>query len=282
MATNDRNSPALTTWKEIAEYLGISQRTAQNWAKEKGLPVKHLPGPRGRVLADPLELENWKKTAVLIHENGRTAWYASVRFLRSYALVLTALALIALAISARSYLAAGKPGPPAGYHFDYKTFVATDSAGNIVWKAPLPEPVYAPHYVPEPTARPPVWFGDLNGDGRTETLLLYDPINRHEAGCTLICFSDKGRELWHFATNGTVSDLERTFSPPFLIANFMVADPDKDGRNEILVTSHHFSDYPNQFVILDHDGNVTGEYWHSGFLGLIDTMDLDSRNRAAG
>ena len=50
----------LTSWKEIATHLGVSVRTAQMWEAQRGLPVRRLPGPRGRVLATTTELDLWK------------------------------------------------------------------------------------------------------------------------------------------------------------------------------------------------------------------------------
>jgi hypothetical protein len=44
-------------------------------------------------------------------------------------------------------------------------------------------------------------------------------------------------------------------------------------RPRILVTSHHVSDYPNQFAMLDTSGKVLGEYWHSGHLEYIELID---------
>ncbi len=45
----------LQGWKTIAEYLGVSQATAEHWAKT-GMPVKR----QGRyTVADPNELRQW-------------------------------------------------------------------------------------------------------------------------------------------------------------------------------------------------------------------------------
>ena len=49
----------LTSWKEIAAYLGKGVRTVQRWETEMGLPVRR-PGPeRHIVIAFPAELEEW-------------------------------------------------------------------------------------------------------------------------------------------------------------------------------------------------------------------------------
>jgi hypothetical protein len=49
----------LKTWKEIAEHLGVSVRTAQLWEKERGLPVRRIEGVKGQVRASPEDLESW-------------------------------------------------------------------------------------------------------------------------------------------------------------------------------------------------------------------------------
>lgn len=53
----------LTTWKAIAEVLETTPRTAQRWAKERGLPVHRLPGGGGRVRASASALEAWLRAA---------------------------------------------------------------------------------------------------------------------------------------------------------------------------------------------------------------------------
>jgi len=50
---------SLRTWKEIAEYLGVSVRTAQLWEKERGLPVRRMEGVRPQVRALTQDLELW-------------------------------------------------------------------------------------------------------------------------------------------------------------------------------------------------------------------------------
>ena len=52
--------PELHSWKEIAAYLDVSVRTAQMWEAQRGLPVRRMPGPRGRVLSTTEELDLWK------------------------------------------------------------------------------------------------------------------------------------------------------------------------------------------------------------------------------
>ena len=52
----------LQGWKQIADYLGVSDRTAQTWARRHRLPIHHLPGTKGRVFARYWELDRWKNS----------------------------------------------------------------------------------------------------------------------------------------------------------------------------------------------------------------------------
>ncbi len=55
-------SAALTSWKEIAAYLGKSVRTVQRWEAELALPVRRPnQGDRNIVAAVPKELDEWLK-----------------------------------------------------------------------------------------------------------------------------------------------------------------------------------------------------------------------------
>src|SRR5436305_2747063 len=67
--TNTQNPPAkgnnpmpnvLSSWKEIASYVGRSIRTVQRWERELGLPVHRPTGKSdGVVIALPSELDAW-------------------------------------------------------------------------------------------------------------------------------------------------------------------------------------------------------------------------------
>jgi hypothetical protein len=59
-----RNPPGdktrLTSWKEVAAFLGTTPRTAMRWESERGLPIRRLPGEsRSRIHADVAELRAW-------------------------------------------------------------------------------------------------------------------------------------------------------------------------------------------------------------------------------
>ena len=60
--------PALTSWKEIAQYLGKGVRTVQRWEQEFGLPVRRARGGDKRaILAIPEELDAWIRSQRVDH-----------------------------------------------------------------------------------------------------------------------------------------------------------------------------------------------------------------------
>ena len=56
------DSTVLSSWKDIAKYLGKGVRTVQRWERDSGLPVRRPPPPSHReVLAFTEELDTWTR-----------------------------------------------------------------------------------------------------------------------------------------------------------------------------------------------------------------------------
>jgi hypothetical protein len=54
----------LTSWKEIAAYMGKGVRTVQRWEAEMELPVRRPAADRHIVLAFPAELDTWARRKI--------------------------------------------------------------------------------------------------------------------------------------------------------------------------------------------------------------------------
>jgi predicted DNA-binding transcriptional regulator AlpA len=56
----------LTSWKEVAQYMGCGVRTVQRYEREFGLPIRRPTGKaRGSVMATRAEIDAWVKAAPL-------------------------------------------------------------------------------------------------------------------------------------------------------------------------------------------------------------------------
>ena len=52
--------PVLTSWKDIAHYMGKGVRTVQRWEQDFGLPVRRPQGSNKKaILARPADLDAW-------------------------------------------------------------------------------------------------------------------------------------------------------------------------------------------------------------------------------
>lgn len=262
-------SKELTSWKEIADYLGVAERTAQKWESERGLPVRRLPGPKGRVSADPADLDRWKQVTL-----AKPAWSSRVGFLRVYAVVTTALLLLAGGLQVNSYLAGLRPGPPARFRLDVNALTVTDADGRELWTRTFPELLLARRYTPELlTELATTWFGDVDHDGAIDTLFAYHPAGGRGAAA-MLCFTNSGAQKWQFVPGDRVLD-GRPLSPVVVIQDFVVTALDQDGETEIVLAIHHPSLKATQVAVVDAGGTLRGEYWHPGRFDRVYARDLN-------
>jgi TolB-like protein len=103
---NAEAPPRLDSWKEIAAYLKISERSARRWEKTEGLPVhRHRHQKRDAVYADPAELDAWWS-----HRGPRLAEQQRAETLRQRRLAWWVnLPLLAVVLAAAGYLAWQRP-----------------------------------------------------------------------------------------------------------------------------------------------------------------------------
>ena len=63
-SVSDREvASVLTSWKDIARYVGRGVRTVQRWERELGFPVRRTKSrENGTTLAIPREIDSWVKS----------------------------------------------------------------------------------------------------------------------------------------------------------------------------------------------------------------------------
>lgn len=293
----------LTSWKEIADYLGVTVRTAQNWERDRGLPVHRLPGgARSVVSALVSELDEWRNcqsgdsskvvgpepeqptqpsddnsesagtdTVSSPDQNSQvSSWIARKRLHAVGCLVILFVVLLAA-------VAAVRHSPkPASARVENGALIAFDGTGHELWRhsfsSALDPLLYAANPYKE-DANSPIWVGDL-GEGRTRVLFVYRPTGDRPQNFILYCFSENGRELWHFIPGSTVRTATETFEPIYGIRDFKVVASPKNTM--IVVSSSHYKFYPDQVALLSPDGKLIGEYWHSGHLSHVAVGDLNN------
>jgi hypothetical protein len=264
----------LSSWKEIASYLRVGVRTAQMWERERGLPVRRIPGPRGRVLANVEELEAWKNSgrepAGDPPSQGPPAQRTNRRYLAAGIAVACLIPLLLAAFTLKRYMLG--PGVPASYRIDRYGLTVLDLKGAELWRAEFSRQLDLRTYEAYPGRF--VWIGDLDGDGRREVLFVQNTGD--PSGSTpLICYSDRGAELWRFTPGRRVRSSTEEFAPTYSIRSFVVGSLHRRRPHTIVVTSSQTMYYPDQVVLLSSRGKLLREYWHSGHLFELQVADLN-------
>jgi len=262
-ATMQDPRPELNSWKEIADRLDVSVRTAQLWEKERGLPVRRVPGGRGRVFIRVAELEEWRDSGERPTSlDGPPTEGKARRMPRPVmvaGVVLVAVVTVALAVAhpwdrariARvEFAREGGAGNDmfVGLYEHHGTLIRTLHFDNVVESAVVS---------PDEPGSQSVFIGF--GKGSAEH-------RGHVAA-----FDVAGDELWTFdlydmailaEARGARNDVSDMLTPTDLHL------ADVDGRAVVAVVAHDLNFFASRVTLLAADsGEHLGTYWHDGGLG---------------
>jgi hypothetical protein len=284
MAKEEGSRRLLSSWKELATYLGCDKRTCYRWEKSLGLPIRRVEGAsRSRVFAYADEIDRWRKER-LGGGHGPEDRPAPKAVAKALPFVgLASVGLVAAILFIPKLLTSR---PPSDFHIRGAILSVLDDKGRELWKYDTglenldDEAIYRAHFqfrrIGENWAGllPYLVIKDLDADGHSEILFSTQTQDEFNEG-ELICFGSKGDVRWRIKTGRAMRFGEEDFSADYRIHGFVVADLDGDGRSEIVVDSVHRPNYPCQLLVLDHTGKTLGEYWNSGHFSDIVIHDLD-------
>jgi len=187
LAENGANGPEeLHGWKEIAAALGTNIRTAQKYERRHGLPIRRMPGKRGRVYALRNEILAWRDKRQ--PRESRNSAPAVVQLLRRR--FPAGAGVVVTVIAAALLYVRGGSGPVVSLRWNGPVLEALDSRGETVWTSVFPSPpaVWGPRRT---------WIArELAGLG-TVTLVFHRPSAAAEPG-TLFCFDAGGKVQWTY------------------------------------------------------------------------------------
>jgi hypothetical protein len=305
------NVDELRGWDEIAQHLGVSSRTAQGYERDHGLPVRRMPGAKGRVWALAVDLDQWRNKC---KENGgeqrgeneltdpgpqpepvkmsaniagqfldanssdngveAASSISKKRRIRLPIVLLASLAVAAIVVCVM-FLMPHPVGQPISYRVEANILRTYDSHDKPVWEYTLP--AGAPSIYKEEENQmygPNGLFAELHGDGRTE--LLFKVATQTTSPNRLYCFNAEGKVAWTRSVGRDVtSQTGAAILDNYWVSRIgVLSRPRRDG-GRIVVVSHHAFSWTSQVAILTADGKQVAEYWHPGWIFSLAVADLD-------
>jgi hypothetical protein len=275
----DGNGPArLNGWKEIANHLDVTVRTAQLWEKQRHLPIHRLPGGgKPSVFSTTEELEAW------IHCNPgqpvpetrpteirRTRWSGRLPIAAVVAVlvVVSILAIVQIPSNPSTLVA-----EVATCSMEGQVVKALDATDGVVW-------LWAYEEMTEVDSEewpdgPGCIVQDVNSDGRAEVLFLYLGNDRYKSDARLICNTPgENRSRWEHPLGRRLEKDGRVFSAAYI--GRLVRPVEIHGSLHLIVVTRHSPSYPSEVVLLNAwSGAVVDRYSHPGHLEVIALGDLD-------
>jgi len=259
----------LSSWKEIAAYLGVNVRTAQKWEVERGLPVRRLPGGRGRVVAMVSDLEAWLPAPGAVTGEPVVEKRRSFRWVAVLVGVLVVMAGVGWAswVSWR--------GAPSTWHVVGDALVVVDDHERELWRKTFGFPL-TDYQLFADRGQTMGWVGDVDGDGDPEVIFAaYSKTS--ETTPTVYCYSRRGAERWRFVPGTSAASFPKDYHPPYYPENLLVFRA--GGAVRIAVASVHHTWFPCQIALLSGDGQLLREYWHAGHIQTLAVSDTKSTGR---
>ena len=295
-ANKNGENNLLTSWKEIAAHLGVDERTCQRWEKKYGLPVRRMEDtPRSRVFAHKEDLDFWREAVIKngnfvreIRQTGPALKRESGAQNPIKRYILLAMGILGIAVLLLIFIPRlVYDRQPGDFRIDHSRLVILNKSGKELWtfdtklKNLENEIFYKNHFQKKnpplegsQIRLPNLMFEDINHDGRLEVLFSTATDNQLGGG-ELFCFNNRGKPLWPFKASRERIYGNTVYSADYRISGFIIGDWNNDRKAEILLIAHQWPEWPCQLVLLDHKGNIQGEYWNSGYFADLVFQDFN-------
>lgn len=251
----------LDSWKEIADFLGVSVRTAHRWKDSSRMPVHRTPA--GHVWADSSDLESWRRG---LSEQRWRRW-------RVRAIQLTGIAGIVFA--AGLFWFVDRPGPPTSARIDGQQLTTLDARNRTVWTTTIAQRLgFSGNWGWDVSTPDRYLSSDIDGDERLEVVLNLLPERAADGPGRLICYDDSGHVRWEFALGRAFRDRFGDYTLDYL--GHIVRAVRIRGVPYVLSIATHRLWHPSQVALLDpRSGKPVEEFWHPGAITHALVADLN-------
>jgi hypothetical protein len=266
----------LHSWKEIAAYLERDDRTVRRWEKERGLPIRRVPGGgRGAVFAYREEIDAWlsgvgegksedDRDEAVIAANAASRVSKLLRWGRSPGVRVAVVC--AMAISAYWLWHGLHRGFVARADFSGNTVVGRDGRGNTLWTYDFDRPL-APH-PDDPAQR--IAIADLGRDRRRDVLVAA-PFDSPDLGSSandaLYCLSAQGQVRWRHEFEDKFRFGGHDYGSPW--AAFLAMLTPGGETPTIWAAARASFSSASMLIKLDRDGHPLAKFVNWGHIAVV-------------
>lgn len=273
MSTLEDASGRLDSWKAIAAYLKRDERTVRRWERELGLPVRRVPGGRGRsVFAYTSEIDAWLKSASFTESSSQIPTAAEALTAPSRRWRLPALASgFALLVMGLGWwtIASSATANPVRADISAAGIVARDAADQERWRYAFPIDERAA-MLDERT--PEILTGsdpEVLGATSFRVRIADEAISSGQ----LLSLSVRGTLQRTFAFDDQLTFGAGRYAAPWAITDFR--SHEGTGARRIAVAAHHYTWWPSMVTILDEDWRRRGTFVHAGWIERLHWLTPD-------
>jgi hypothetical protein len=297
MGDQGQERTEITGWKNIADYLGNSERTCRRLVSEAGLPIRGREGlKKPRIFAYADELDIWKAEKLKPKANRAAApvepvvspskrlFLGRIRLASPYLWATAALSALVLLVAFTP-----SKGEPDHYAFQKSQVIVLDGRGREIDRFATNIERLDPSFyknrnqtrqaAPEAPNRylynlPLEMTRDTDGDGSKEFLFVAAQKSQPRANM-FYCRNKDPRKNWQFNVNNVVENGFQRYTSDFVTTGFLAEDLDNDGFAEIVLIANYPFDYPTEVIVLNHLGKCAGRYWNAGQINDLCFGDIN-------
>lgn len=262
--------PLLQTWQEIAGYLGVSIREAQNWEKD-GLPIRRMPGKRSRVFALKSDLDSWRlrvaPTKHAIRNEGGPSPTLSASggplqdtlpaSRRSVVIATGATGVMCLGATAWLFRRTLRPSPERVL-LQGGLLTTFDGTGTPVFEYRFRG---VSRQLPDSELLWRVQIVDFEGNGRNNVVAA---VRRDDETEELFCLSPSGVVEWTLPCRPPLVDVNgHPFEPAWRFSN-IVHGSDGRGGQVLWVSIAHLTRFPGCVLRVDRHGTSRLQFANAG------------------